>query len=87
MPGPWLRPGFIEKGFDNLPQNTLMMAKLMNRFNRMLAGVAAEFPHVRYVDLRELLPATKSLWANELHPKEAGFKLAAREFERVIEAP
>jgi hypothetical protein len=85
FPGPWLRPGFIEKGFNNLAENTAMMGVLMDRFNDMLQEVAAEFDHVRYVDLRRVLPATKSLWANELHPKEAGFKLAAQEFEKAIE--
>ncbi|HKR66783.1 MAG TPA: SGNH/GDSL hydrolase family protein [Thermoanaerobaculia bacterium] len=85
LPGPWLRPGFIEKGFNNLAENTAMMQTLMDRFNAMVKGVAAEFAHVRYVDLRNVLPATKSLWANELHPKEAGFKLAAKEFEKAIE--
>lgn len=87
LPGPWLRPGFIEKGFDNLAENTAMMKSLMDRFNNMVQGVAGEFAHVRYVNLRPLLPATKTLWANELHPKEKGFKLAAAEFEKAIEGP
>jgi hypothetical protein len=85
LPGPWLRPGFIEKGFDNLAQNTDMMHTLMDRFNNMVKGVAADFDHVRYVDLRNVLPATKTLWANELHPKETGFKLAAQEIQNAIE--
>jgi hypothetical protein len=87
LPGPWLRPGFIEKGFNSLAQNTEMMRTIMDRFNVMLEGVAGEFAHVRYVNLRTLLPATKTLWANELHPKETGFKLAAKEVEKAIEAP
>ncbi len=87
LPGPWLRPGFIEKGFDSLAQNTDMMHALMDRFNNMVKGVAADFDHVRYVDLRNVLPATKTLWANELHPKETGFKLAAKEIQNAIEAP
>ena len=88
LPGPWLRPGFIEKGFNNLAQNTAMMQALMDRFNTMLKSVAAEFPsHVRYVDLRPILPATKKLWANELHPRESAFKLVAQEFEKAIEGP
>lgn len=87
LPGPWLRPGFIEKGFNNLAQNTDMMRTLMDRFNTMLQGVAANFAHVRYVSLRDVLPATKTLWANELHPTESGFKLAAKELEKAIEAP
>jgi hypothetical protein len=87
LPGPWLRPGFIEKGFDSLAQNTDMMHALMDRFNNMVKSVAADFDHVRYVDLRNVLPATKTLWANELHPKETGFKLAAKEIQNAIEAP
>lgn len=87
LPGPWLRPGFIEKGFDNLPENTQMMHTLMDRFNNMVESVAADFEHVRYVNLRDVLPATKTLWANELHPKQNGFKLAAMEIEKAIEAP
>ena len=87
LPGPWLRPGFIEKGFNSLPQNTDMMHELMDRFNNMLKGVAGDFSHVRYVNLREVLPAKKMLWANELHPKDTGFKLAAKEIEKAIEAP
>jgi hypothetical protein len=84
LPGPWLRPGFIEKGFNNLAGNTELMRQLMDRFNVMLAGVAGEFPHVRYVDLRTVLPATKRLWANELHPKEQGFRLAAEKFAELL---
>jgi hypothetical protein len=84
LPGPWLRPGFIEKGFNNLAENTESMKTLMNRFNDMLQGVAARFEHVRYVDLREVLPATKRLWANELHPKEQSFKLAAQKFAEML---
>jgi hypothetical protein len=85
LPGPWLRPGFIEKGFNSLADNTTMMHSLIDRFNTMVQGVAASFGHVRYADLRPLLPATKSVWANELHPKENGFKLAAQEFVKAIE--
>jgi hypothetical protein len=80
LPGPWLRPGFIEKGFNDLAANIEAMKQLMNRFNDMLQRVAAEFAHVRYVNLRPVLPATKRLWANELHPKEQSFKLAAEKF-------
>jgi hypothetical protein len=84
LPGPWLRPGFIEKGFNDLAANTELMKKLMNRFNTMLEGVASQFGHVQYVNLRTVLPATKTLWANELHPKEKGFKLAAEKFAALL---
>jgi hypothetical protein len=60
------------------------MKKLIDRFNDMLKGVAGQFQHVTYVDLRPLLPATKTLWANELHPKEQGFKLAAQKIAALL---
>ena len=87
LPGPWLRPGFIEKGFDSLSQNTDTMRVLIDRFNTMVQGVAGQFAHARYVNLRTVLPPAKPLWANELHPVERGFRLAAAELETAIEAP
>jgi hypothetical protein len=84
LPGPWLRPGFIEKGFNDLTANTASMKTLIDRFNDMVKGVAAQFTHVKYVDLRPLLPATKTIWANELHPKEKGFKLAAEKIATLL---
>lgn len=87
LPGPWLRPGFIEKGFASLAQNTDMMRTIMDRFNMMLEGVAKNHAHVRYVNLRNVLPAKKTFWANELHPKENRFKLAASQLEKAIEGP
>lgn len=87
LPGPWLRPGFIEKGFDNLNDNTKMMAVLMKRFNAMLDTLQQQFSHVRYVNLLPLLPASNALWENELHLREPAFKTVAQEFQKTIEAP
>lgn len=84
LPGPWLRPGFVEKGFNDLQANTATMKKLMDRFNAMLQRVEGMFGHVKYVDLRTVLPAQKRLWANELHPKPAGFRLAAEAISGAI---
>jgi hypothetical protein len=39
---------------------------------------------VEYVNLRSVLPATKTIWANELHPKELRFKLAAEKFAALL---
>jgi hypothetical protein len=61
------------------------MHVLIDQFNNMLSSVAADFAHVRYANLRTILPANKALWANELHPKENGFVLAAKELEKAIE--
>jgi hypothetical protein len=86
--GPWLRPGFNEKLFDDLPTNIAFMHTFIDQFNAMLAGLAAdaEFPNVVYVDLRNTLSTDltdnnyQQLWANELHPTEQGFVKVAQKF-------
>jgi lysophospholipase L1-like esterase len=85
LPGPWLRPGFHQKGFLNPNQNKETMRVLIDRFNRMVKRVTADprFPHVRFVDLRGALPNTAAYqewWANELHPTRKGFRAVAQRF-------
>jgi len=88
LPGPWLEPGFREKGFDDVRLNTSIMQSLIDRFNDMLQSVVAMFAHVRYVNLRGTLSngaQYKRYWANELHPTKAGFKLVADKFAAVLD--
>ncbi len=88
LPGPWLKPGFNEKRFEDTPTNTAMMKTIIDQFNAMIAKLAAEFANVHYVNLRGTLsddPATyKNWWANELHPSEQGFYKVAEAFEAVL---
>lgn len=89
LPGPWLEPGFRQKGFLDLDASTLMIGKLIDRFNAMLKAVVTMpgFEHVRYVDLRGTLsngPGYKRFWANELHPTRQGFEAVAQRFADAI---
>jgi hypothetical protein len=87
LPGPWLRPGFHHKGFLDQRRNRDTIAVLIDRFNAMVEGVAAGFPHVHYVDLRDLLPngaRYRRWWRDELHPTREGFRRIAGRFARVI---
>ena len=87
LPGPWLRPGFTLKGFTSDGANKAIVADLIDRFNRMLKGVAAQFPHVRYVDLRGTLSSGanyREWWSDELHPTKEGFKAVAARFAAAI---
>jgi lysophospholipase L1-like esterase len=91
LPGPWLEPGFREKGYASMPERTRLMRQLIDRFNAMLQAIAAmpEFPHVTYVDLRRTLSTGanyRQYWANELHPTEKGFELVANRFAAAIES-
>ena len=57
LPGPWLEPGFRQKGYEQLTKRTPLVRELIDRFNSMLKKIVAlpDFSHVRYVDLRGTL--------------------------------
>ena len=90
LPGPWLEPGFREKGYDNLQRRKDLAREMIERFNNMLSGVALvpDFAHVSYVNLRGTLstdPADyQDWWANELHPTPKGFSAIAQRFATVL---
>ncbi len=89
LPGPWLEPGFREKGYEDLARRKQVAHELIEIFNVMVEGIPAlaEMSHVHYVDLRNTLQtgATyKRWWANELHPTETGFRVVAERFEAVL---
>jgi hypothetical protein len=87
LPGPWLRPGFLRKGFMSPSENKETMRSLIDRFNKMVKSVADGFSHVRFVDLRGTLPGGSTYqdwWANELHPTKKGFEVVAARFADAI---
>jgi GDSL-like lipase/acylhydrolase family protein len=89
LPGPWLQPGFRDKGFGTLTTCAKMAADLLDRFNAMLRRLAAlpEFGHVRYVDVRDDLSNGadyRTWWGNELHPTRRGFEVVAERFAAAI---
>jgi len=93
LPGPWLQPGFAEKQFAGLPQNTAMVQDLIDRFNTMLQTLAGkpEYQYVHYIDLRGTLSNSlradsyKAWWANELHPEKKGFDAVTARFAKVLD--
>jgi lysophospholipase L1-like esterase len=98
LPGPWLQPGFRQKGYvtrsgdADLPGNTKILEPLINAFNAMVASLPGEsgLEHVSYLDLRaELINEVagkkyRKDWANELHPTGAAFKAVAKRFDERI---
>jgi lysophospholipase L1-like esterase len=85
LPGPWLEPGFREKGYEEVKVRAALAGQLIDRFNTMLQGIAglSDFSHVKYIDLRNTLSAGKDYkkdWDNELHPTPAGFKRVTDRF-------
>jgi hypothetical protein len=89
LPGPWLEPGFREKGFNKLNERIVLAAELIDRLNVMLEEVASltRFSHVHYIDLRNTLSNGanyQDLWENEFHPNKAGFELVTKRFADLI---
>jgi hypothetical protein len=85
LPGPWLEPGFRQKGYQTIVSREPIVVQLIDRFNAMLAGLAGRppFSHVKYVDLRNTLPNGSDYrrwWDNELHPTRKGFKAVTAKF-------
>jgi hypothetical protein len=88
LPGPWLKPGFNQKGYHDLAENQRSIDTLIDRLNDMQMRLVASpgFEHVHHVDLRSVLPRDTytDWWANELHPTKRGFQLVAGAFARRI---
>lgn len=89
LPGPWLEPGFLRKGYDDLGENTALIGSLIDTFNEMLASLPnhPQFSHVHYLNLRDTLRHDgqyKKDWGNELHPTSRGFELITRKFADLI---
>lgn len=89
LPGPWLEPGFRQKGYENLAERTGIVRTLIDRFNAMLQELVRlqEFAHVAHVDLRGTLTTGsgyKDLWDNELHPTRKGFERVCAKIAKVL---
>ena len=89
LPGPWLEPGFLQKGYDDLTERVAISRDLIDRMYAMLGAVVAlsAFAHVTIVDLRNALSTDlvddryKAWWGNELHPTQQGFTKVAGLFD------
>jgi hypothetical protein len=91
LPGPWLEPGFREKGYLQMAQRKQLARQLIDRFNTMLSTIVTipQFTHVRYVDLRNTLSSGteyKIWWDNELHPTAKGFGAVVAKVSAVLTA-
>jgi hypothetical protein len=92
LPGPWLKPGFSQKGYGDLRANAGIVAELIDRFNAMLQTIPAGpgLSHVQYVDLRRTLTGDlqgyKKSWGDELHPTKPGFLAVAAKFASILKA-
>jgi hypothetical protein len=84
--GPWFHESFSTRGYpsNELETRRRILAVFMDRFNERLNALAQGRSRVHYLDLRGTLP-DGDMWANELHPKNAGFKMLAEKFDELIQ--
>ncbi|MFM2067796.1 MAG: hypothetical protein RLZZ584_2705 [Pseudomonadota bacterium] len=85
LSGPWLEPGLRAKGYAPVEVRKGIARSLIDRLNRLQAGVTAlpGLGHVRHLDLRGTLSSGddyRQHWANELHPTPKGYALVAARF-------
>lgn len=86
--GPWIQPSFKKKEIDDLADQVLIVNHLVDRFNDLLADLAAGgnngIRNFHYMDLRNTLD--RDDWADELHPAASGRdKLAAIVRQQVVD--
>ncbi|MBK9416166.1 MAG: SGNH/GDSL hydrolase family protein [Flavobacteriales bacterium] len=75
--GPWVRPNFIKKGWDDRASDMEPTVKrLVDIYNEMLTGLATKHARFHHLDLRGMFP-DESQWHNEIHLKKEGFKKVA----------
>jgi hypothetical protein len=93
LPGPWLSPGFVRKGYDErtMALRCELMVRLIDRFNALLSRIAGGpgLEHLHHVDLRgtlsqELPKAYREWWGDELHPTEPGFRKVAAKLDAAL---
>jgi hypothetical protein len=82
--GPWLRPSLdyaqVPQGVD---QHKVMIA-MLDRFDAELQKVKAATTNFLIVPTHDTLKQENE-WANELHPKDPGFRLIACKFQAVLQ--
>jgi len=78
--GPWLAPAMDLRGVPpDMALRTQIARNLIDRLNDgLLVPLAARTPGLVYIDSRGILPSDpasyRDFWANELHPRNPGFK-------------
>lgn len=81
LPGPWLEPAFVRKGYRDQDKNREQMARLIKYYNVVLSRIVnlGRFPHVYLVHTEGLLRSGnhEDDWINELHPTDEGFRKVA----------
>ncbi len=83
--GPWLEPGLIER---NIPKrlHVAVVEEFLRLFAVRLQGIANKHKNNRVTFVNTQGTLMFDEWANEIHPKNSGFKKIADRIATVVEA-
>jgi lysophospholipase L1-like esterase len=82
--GPWILPAMIRAGIQEEATRRAIAALLVDRFNELLADLAACHPlDFVHADLRGTLDMDRE-WENEIHPNRKGFRKVADRFRAIL---
>ncbi len=80
--GKWLGKPMKELGIVDPAFQRAITHELINRFTLAMSRLASRYPHVVFLDNRGTVADAE--WADELHPKPAGFTKVAAKFDAAI---
>lgn len=83
--GPWLRPALARKRILDAEEQLQAVATMIDRYNAMLASLAADHHRFVHVDLREELDPDSD-WANELHLRNSAYRRVADRIHEAVAA-
>jgi hypothetical protein len=75
--GPWMRPVLVAKGIDPDTEGREVARYLVDELHARLMALAAARPRFQVIDMRAVLPADNTHWADEIHPSGTGFRRLA----------
>ena len=91
--GPWIKPTFNKKMYDNDSEINESISEVIDQFNARLNFVVEELNNsgqirnpICYVDLRGIVSGRND-WSDELHPSRRGMISVAEELLSVLSDP
>lgn len=80
--GPWLQPSLLHRKVPRRLHNQVVRL-LLQKYERRLKRHAKSTRNARVIETQGIL--TTKEWANEIHPKNSGFKKVARRFNEALD--
>ncbi|MGI9542499.1 MAG: caspase family protein [Cyclobacteriaceae bacterium] len=74
----WANKYMIEAGIENPEDRKMIIAHLVDTFNKMLEDFTLEYPQVKYINNRGTVGSDE--WMDEIHPNNVGYQKVANNF-------